>query len=96
VAGDAAIPDAGASTPSLRPFSICARLIRISQANKPASRADSTTNPLQQLKVVMAGPAAGRVPAIHVLQTKKIVDGRHKAGHDNDKEPAHSFITRTP
>jgi hypothetical protein len=25
---------------------------------------------------------AGLVPAIHVLETKKDVDARHKAGHD--------------
>jgi hypothetical protein len=28
---------------------------------------------------------AGLVPAIHVLTTKKDVDGRHKAGHDEQE-----------
>jgi hypothetical protein len=27
---------------------------------------------------------AGLVPAIHVLATKKNVDARHKAGHDDN------------
>jgi hypothetical protein len=37
------------------------------------------------LSSVMAGPAEGRVPAIHVfmaLQLSKGVDGRDKPGHD--------------
>ena len=37
--------------------------------------------------VVMAGPAAGRVPAIHVCwRSQKDVDGRDKHGHDAERK----------
>jgi hypothetical protein len=29
---------------------------------------------------------AGLVPAIHVLFSNKVVDARHKAGHDGEKK----------
>jgi hypothetical protein len=43
--------------------------------------------PIPRPKVVMAGPAEGRVPATHVLRcSKKDLDGRDKHGHDDEKE----------
>ena len=37
--------------------------------------------------IVMAGPAEGQFPALHVLcGTLKDVDGRDKHGHDGRKE----------
>jgi hypothetical protein len=49
--------------------------------------------PIQQLKVVMAGPAEGRVPAIHALRDEKktwMAVARH--GHDADEESACSLL----
>jgi hypothetical protein len=43
--------------------------------------------------VVMAGPAAGRVPAIHAFAAEqKDVDGRDKHGHDGSRGRRGSVI----
>jgi hypothetical protein len=57
---------------------------------KPDSRTNAAyrrfMSRFDPLFVVMAGPAEGRVPAIHGLHCcRKDVDGRDKHGHDDRK-----------
>jgi hypothetical protein len=51
-----------------------------------------------QEKLVMPGPAEGRVPGIHDFRrTEKLVDARNKSAHDDFKEFfTDTFTTRFP